>query len=133
MYVAIRQLAVNRTPVPEYKFSREPKMFKEPLPGGGAYFISYDMYAGQMYAASSNSDLNNNLPPADRTALSSSRVPLLFDDTTSDEGFRYSNHFNKTKSEPYGGNAVYADGHVEWRPFSEMIPVMKSGSFIRYY
>ncbi len=118
---------------PEFKFSREPKMFKEQLAGGGAYYISYDMYAGQMYAASSAIDLANGLTPADKTIDAKSKVPLLFDDTTSDEAFKYSNHFNKSKSEPYGGNAVYGDGHVEWHSYTNMVPVMKSGNFVRYY
>lgn len=118
---------------PEFKFTREPKMFREQLNGGGAYFISYDMYAGQMYAASSSADLGNDLTPANKTIEIKSNVPLLFDDTTSDDGFKYSNHYNKSKSQPFGGNAVYGDGHVEWRPYKDMVPVMKSGSFIRYY
>jgi len=119
---------------PEYKFSKEPKMWKQELARGGAYYISYNMYAGQDYAAAYNDSLGNNLPPAFRLSQASSKVPLLFDDTTSDENFRYSNHYDKSKQLPYGGNALFGDGHVEWRNYPDMIPVLKAGSgFTRYY
>lgn len=118
---------------PGYKFSREPRMFREELAGAGAYYQSYDMYAGQDYAVVFNASLGNELPPAFRVSEASAKVPLLFDDTTSDEGGKYSNHYDKTKKLPYGGNALYGDGHVQWRNYAEMIPVLKAGSFTRYY
>lgn len=118
---------------PGYKFTREPKMFRSELAGGGAYFQSYSMYAGQDYAAVFNTNLGNELPPAFRVTEANSKVPLLFDETNSDEGGKYSNHFDKKKGKPYGGNALYGDGHVQWRNYDEMIEVLKAGSFTRYY
>lgn len=118
---------------PGYKFSRDPRLFRSDLHGPGAYFQSYSMYAGQEYAALFNTSLRNNLPPAFRVTEARSGVPLIFDETTSSEDGKYSNHFDKAKGRPQGGNALYGDGHVRWRSYDEMIPVMKIGGFIRYY
>jgi prepilin-type N-terminal cleavage/methylation domain-containing protein/prepilin-type processing-associated H-X9-DG protein len=102
---------------------------------GGLYSFSYDMYCGQLVAESSNEQLNNNLPPARNTKTATSKTPLMFDDTPrySAEGFTLANHYNKNTLKPYGGNVVFCDGHVEWRPFSSMIMVMNSGGVRRYY
>ena len=118
---------------PGYKFSREPKMFRQDLIGAGAYFQSYAMYAGQDYAAVFNTNLGNELPPAFRVTEASPKIPLLFDETNSDEGGKYSNHYDRKNGKPSGGNALYGDGHVHRRSFGEMIPVLKVGAFIRYY
>lgn len=116
--------------VPKY-----PNFGREYAAPTGQYGISYDIYCGQLVAESSNEQLNNNLPPARTTRTATSKTPLMFDDTPrySAEGFTLANHYNKNTLKPYGGNAVFCDGHVEWRPFASMIIVMNSGGVRRYY
>jgi prepilin-type processing-associated H-X9-DG protein len=43
-----------------------------------------------------------------------------------------SNHL-KTMKEPYGGNVGFVDGHVQWRPFSEMQIRWKYGNADPYW
>jgi prepilin-type N-terminal cleavage/methylation domain-containing protein/prepilin-type processing-associated H-X9-DG protein len=47
------------------------------------------------------------------------------------EGFCRSNHLDGTL--PAGGNIVFLDGHVEWRPFSEMAEIERTTGSPRFW
>jgi prepilin-type processing-associated H-X9-DG protein len=103
------------------------------------YFISYNVYAAQPNAVSWSNALGNNLPPLYRdTEPRLSELPLLFDETNwygpgyGGYGYVFSLHYYNGAN-PAGGNAVYGDGHVAWRGWSDMIKVVDAGDFIRYY
>ena len=105
------------------------------------YFISYSIYSGQNAdAVLWNETLGNDLPPPVRNdEPRSSEIPILFDETQwFGFGFGPGNPFRaalhlEDKLTPAGGNAVYGDGHVSWRPFDEMILVTDYSFFKRYY
>ena len=110
------------------------------------YYMGYAMYMPQGTLATSNTmawnnALGNNLPPllknSDKRAA---EIPLMFDETNlygppymSMITYGYSTHYGKGPK-PDGGNALFGDGHVVWRPFSQMIPVVNyPNQFQRFF
>ncbi len=100
--------------------------------------IAYAIYANQYYAFWYNTTLGNNLPPPEKTTDPDlARLPLMFDETAVSGGADFTITFHRRNNTPLGGNALYGDGHVQWRNWGEMILVMYAGggpgTFDRYY
>lgn len=101
------------------------------------YFTGYSMYmrqgdrTGYSNTQSWNNALNNNLPPLKKNSdKRAAEIPLAFDETNlygppynGTITYGYSTHYTKGPK-PDGGNALFGDGHVQWRVFSEMINVV---------
>lgn len=110
------------------------------LPGYYTVTTSYAFYAGNGNAELYSASLNNKVPPpfkANEKRLSDR--PIAFDETNyyappyySFITYGFSNHFEKNPT-PAGGNALFGDGHVEWRPWKKMIRVVDAGQFRRYF
>jgi len=111
------------------------------------YTLGYSMYMsqGQVFGLSStqqwNISLGNNLPPLVKNSdKRSAEIPLMFDETNlygppyyGTITYAFSTHYSRGP-EPDGGNALFGDGHAEWRPFSNMINVVNyPNSFERFY
>lgn len=84
--------------------------------------------------------LNHNVqPPLKNSDKRLAERPLAFDETdfysppyNAFPTYGYSNHFERGPK-PSGGNALYGDGHVQWRAFKEMIKVVDANGFSRLY
>lgn len=103
--------------------------------------ISYAIYAGNAQAELYYRVLRNNLPPpykANERRLS--ERPLMMDETvyfqvgpySAITTYGYSNHIERGPI-PAGGNALFGDGHAEWRQWKQMIKVVDAGTFKRYF
>ena len=100
-----------------------------------SYQTSYPIYGMSSSAQQNNIALGNDLPPLESTLDDGqSVIPLMFDETAwySAYGFQFARHLLDPDTVD-GGNALYGDGHVVWRPFETMIQVMEAGWFRRYY
>ncbi len=114
--------------------------------------LGYSIYASQPNALVWSLALRTKLtPPIKNNEKFSAERPLLFDETVyygppvyfTFPTFGYAHHYegggpanasSRGARTPVGGNAVFADGHVTFRYFKEMIKVVDdSGGFRRYY
>jgi len=102
--------------------------------------VSYSFYAGNASAETYSKVLRNNVPPPFKA--SDKRLaerPIAFDETNYYAPpynawitYGFSNHFEKAPY-PAGGNALFGDGHAEWRGWKQMIKVVDAGAFRRYF
>jgi len=116
--------------------------------------IGYSIYSGNVVARSAWRPLNNSPPPFRTKDKRLAELPLAFDETqfysppySTFSTFAFSNHFDRgttirragsgSASEkppfPAGGNAVFGDGHCEWRAWKQMVRVYDQGTFKRYF
>jgi prepilin-type processing-associated H-X9-DG protein len=103
-------------------------------------YIGYCIYAAQPNAAAWDAALGNRLPPPRKTKDKRlAEIPLLLDETNMyyppyypTRTYGFSTHFERGPK-PAGGNALFGDGHAGWRPFSSMIPLIKTTGFERYF
>ncbi|MCC7349007.1 MAG: type II secretion system protein [Phycisphaerales bacterium] len=105
------------------------------------YTVGYSIYMPQGNTIAWNNALGNKLPPLMKNSdKRAAEIPLAFDETNlygppynSTITYGYSTHYSKGPK-PDGGNALFGDGHVVWRPFSEMIHVVNYPSqFERFF
>jgi prepilin-type N-terminal cleavage/methylation domain-containing protein/prepilin-type processing-associated H-X9-DG protein len=102
--------------------------------------ISYTVYAGNVNAKFWYQALRNNVAPPFKTRDPRlAERPILFDETDyyappyyTSQTYGFSNHFERGPF-PAGGNALFGDGHAEWRPWKQMIKVLDAGAFKRYF
>ena len=100
-----------------------------------SYQTSYSYYGASSSAYSYNNALGNNLPPLESNDDDDQlTTPLIFDETVYYDvhGYSLAQH-SVSFDEPEGGNALFGDGHLEWRPWASMLMVMDAGWFRRYY
>jgi prepilin-type N-terminal cleavage/methylation domain-containing protein/prepilin-type processing-associated H-X9-DG protein len=82
-----------------------------------------------------------DLPPLRTTSdKGASRLPLMFDETNwygppyfPGRTHIFSTHFERGPTFPAGGNALFGDGHAEWRPFKSQVIVINDAGFRRYF
>lgn len=104
------------------------------------HYVGYSVYAAQPYGTDNSILLKNNVPPPFRNNEKRlAERPLMMDETmrfappyTLRPTYGYSTHFEKGPT-PAGGNALFGDGHVTWRPFNQMIKVVDTQGFIRWF
>lgn len=102
--------------------------------------ISYAIYSNNLDATFWYQALKNNLkPPVKNRDTRLAERPLAFDETDFYSppyyGFKtyaFSNHFERGPF-PAGGNALFGDGHVEWRQWKQMVLVRDAGTFKRWF
>jgi prepilin-type processing-associated H-X9-DG protein len=84
--------------------------------------------------------LRNNLPPPIKNKDPHlATLPLAFDETDyyappyyAFPTYAFSNHYERGPY-PAGGNALFGDGHCEWRNWKNMVVVMDNGTFKRWF
>lgn len=103
------------------------------------YMLSYVLYMNQPNIVAWNNALGNNLPPLIKNRdQRAAEIPLAFDETDwygpayGNLGYKYSIHYMRS-DEPDGANALFGDGHAEWRSFSDMIVICSPTDFRRYF
>jgi prepilin-type N-terminal cleavage/methylation domain-containing protein/prepilin-type processing-associated H-X9-DG protein len=102
--------------------------------------ISYTIYAGNVGAKTAYRILRNNLPPPIKYRDPRlSQLPLAMDETcftsppwSTFPTYGFSNHYERGPR-PAGGNALFGDGHVDWRHWKEMKIVFDQGTFKRWF
>ena len=107
-------------------------------------FISYSILSGNLTAKTYAGLLRFNKPPPPQPVFKTneknlSQRPVVADETdfypasmAAVATYAYSNHF-EVGPLPAGGNALFGDGHVEWRPFKGMTLLYDSSGFKRWY
>lgn len=116
---------------------------------------SYAFYAGNMHAKR-NTRAADLPPPFKLGEKRLSERPIAFDETNFYEPpywvnrtYGFSNHFERGTGGqraawaspqrverppfPAGGNALFGDGHVEWRAWRQMVIVVDATQFRRYF
>jgi prepilin-type N-terminal cleavage/methylation domain-containing protein len=110
---------------------RNPRPDTNPL----SYQTSYSFYGISSSAKVHNDALRNNLPPLVRDSdEGQATTPLMFDETVYyiTDGYSLARH-SISFEKPEGGNALYGDGHLEWRNWESMLLVMDARWFRRHY
>jgi prepilin-type N-terminal cleavage/methylation domain-containing protein/prepilin-type processing-associated H-X9-DG protein len=104
---------------------------------GYSFYMPQGDDAGGVYGSSTrfwNDYLNNNLPPLVKNSdKRAAEIPLAFDETILRPPAQYEANHLERGPKPAGGNALYGDGHAEWREFGQMIKVLDYASFVRFY
>lgn len=104
-------------------------------PPVSATFLGYDMFISTPFTRNCTGGLK--YPPmmknSDRRAV---ERPLAFDHTHYGSvgvlvSWQPTSH--KRLGLPEGGNALFGDGHVDWRPFKSMVELFYYGSFNSYF
>jgi len=102
--------------------------------------ISYAIYAGNIDALFYSKALQLKIsPPMKSRDPRLAERPLIMDETDFYappwhfmQTYAYSNHYERGPF-PAGGNALFGDGHAEWRQWKQMIRVLDAGTFRRYF
>jgi prepilin-type N-terminal cleavage/methylation domain-containing protein len=90
------------------------------------YYIGYALFTGQDYAVvypTPEAEASNLFPPVKSSDERCSEKPLVFDETMwygsayGSAGWEHAPHPGGSNGAGGGNNAVFGDGHVEWRPF----------------
>jgi len=100
-----------------------------------SYQTSYSFYGISTSAKTYNDALRNNLPPLENNLEGEQlTTPLMFDETVyyNTHGYSLARH-SISYDNPEGGNALYGDGHLEWRNWESMLLVMDARWFRRHY
>ena len=106
------------------------------------YHTGYVLYMPQPNIIAWNNALGNNLPPLVKNRdKRAAEIPLALDETNkygppyhSSITYSFSTHFDGKGPKPAGGNALFGDGHAEWRPFDRMIHILEyTNQFERYF
>lgn len=105
------------------------------------YYMGYVAYMNQPNTREVSALLGDKYPPllknSDRRA---SEIPMIFDETNRYlngiyyplDTYGFSTHFREGPL-PQGGNVVFGDGHVAWRPFSSMELILDFTGFKRWF
>jgi len=95
------------------------------------YYTGYSIYTGQDYAVVNQTPEAarlNLLPPVKNSDKGITHRPLAFDETMwygsayGNVGWALSPHMEGEDNQGGGNNAVFPDGHAEWRPFTNWGP-----------
>jgi prepilin-type N-terminal cleavage/methylation domain-containing protein/prepilin-type processing-associated H-X9-DG protein len=124
---------IGRSPEDDWKIPRT-----DTIPQ--THYIGYSIYAAMPIGTEHSLILKNNVPPPFRSNdRRLAERPLMFDETmrfsspyTLQPTYGWSTHFERGPL-PAGGNALFGDGHVTWRPFKSMVKVMEAQGFIRWF